>query len=109
MTHLVSVSCTNSKVSAAAPGSYDQIALAGFGTWSKDTVAGPAVAALPNQPRFLTASVSVDPANPYAAIIVFNNYPGENQTLPGALILPGDNIDVNLSSAENKPTTKPTP
>ena len=109
MTHLVSSSCTNSKVSTAARGSYDQIAVTGFGTWSKDTVVAPTVAALPNQPRFLTASISVDPVNPYAAIIVFDNYPGENQTLPGALILPDDNIDVNLSSAENKPPTKPIP
>jgi hypothetical protein len=109
MTHPVSVSCTSSKVSNAVPGSYDQIAVTGFGVWSKDTIAGPTVAALPNTPRFLTASVSVDPANPYAAIIVFTNYPGENQTLPGALVLPGDNIDVTLSSAENKPPTKPTP
>ncbi len=109
MTHLVSVSCTNSKVSTAGQGGYDQIAITGFGTWSKDPVNGPTVAALPTQPRFLTASISVDPANPYAAIIVFNNYPGENLTLPGAFILTGDDVDVNLSTAENKPPTKPVP
>jgi len=51
----------------------------------------------------------VDPANPYATIIVFDRYPGENLNLPGALILSGDNIDVNLSTAENKPPTKPVP
>jgi len=101
LTHLASVSCTNSKVSTAPTGSYDQIAITGFGTWSKD-----AANALP---RFMAASVSVDPANPYAEIIVFAQYPGEPATLPGALILPGDNIDVNLSTAENKPATKPIP
>lgn len=109
MSHLVSASCTNSKVSPAAPGSYDQIAITGFGTWSKDHVVGATEAALPTQERFLTASISVDPANPYGAIIVFNNYPGENMTLPGALILPHDEQDVNLSTAENKPPSKPTP
>ena len=109
MKHLVSVSCTNSKVSTAAPGSFDQIAITGFGSWSKDPVVGPTQADLPTQLRFLTASISVDPANPYAAIIVFDNYPGENLTLPGALILTGDNVDVNLSTAENKPPTKPAP
>jgi hypothetical protein len=109
MTHLVSVSCTNSKVSPVGPTGYDQVAVTGFGTWSKDHVVGATEAALPTQPRFLTASISVDPANPYAAIIVFNNYPGENMTLPGALILPHDDVDVNLSTAENKPPTKPTP
>jgi hypothetical protein len=64
---------------------------------------------LPVQPRFLAASISVDPANPYGAIITFDNYPGENLTLPGAFVLTGDNVDVNLSTAENKPPTKPVP
>ncbi len=109
MDHLVSVSCTNSHVSTANPGSYDQVAITGFGTWSKDAVAGPTVAALPNQPRFMSASISVDPANPYAHIIVFNNYPGENLKLPGASIVTGDDTDVNLSTAENKPAEKPVP
>jgi hypothetical protein len=109
MKHLVSVNCTNSKVSTATPGNYDQVAITGFGSWSKDPVVGPTQAELPTQLRFLTASISVDPANPYGAIIVFNNYPGENLTLPGALILPNDNTDVNLSTAENKPPTKPIP
>jgi hypothetical protein len=57
----------------------------------------------------MSASISTDPANPYAAIIVFSKYAGENQKLPGALVLPGDEQDVVLSSAENKPPTKPTP
>lgn len=109
MDHLVSVSCTNSHASTANPGSYDQVSVVGFGTWSKDAVAGPSVAALPNQPRLLAASISVDPANPFASIIVFNNYPGENQKLPGAFVLPGDETDVNLSTAENKPPEKPVP
>jgi hypothetical protein len=104
MTSPVSVSCTNSHVSTAAPGSYDQVAITGFGYWSKDPPPGPGTI-----PRFATASISVDPANPYAAIIVFARRPGEPQTLPGALVLPGDDIDVNLSTAENKPPTKPTP
>jgi hypothetical protein len=109
MNHLASVSCTNSKVSTAPPGQYDQVAITGFGTWSKDPVAASSVAALPLTPRFLAASISVDPANPYATIIVFDRYPGENLNLPGAVILSGDNIDVNLSTAENKPPTKPVP
>ena len=106
MTHLVSVACTNSVVSTATPGQYDQVAITGFGTWSKDHQVGPTEAALPTQPRFMTASISVDPANPYAAIIVFNNYPGENLTLPGSFILTGDTVDVNLSTAENKPASQ---
>jgi hypothetical protein len=57
----------------------------------------------------LTASISIDPANKYGAITVFTNYPGETLTLPGALILPGDDIDVYLSTAENKPPNKPIP
>jgi hypothetical protein len=101
MTHPASVSCTNSRVSTAAPGSYDQIAITGFGKWSKD--------ASDALPRFMAASISVDPANPYAAIIVFARYPGEPSTLRGALVLPGDDIDVNLSTAENKPSAKPIP
>jgi hypothetical protein len=90
-------------VSTAGQGGYDQIAITGFGTWSKDPAATPYI------PRFMTASISVDPANPYAAIIVFARFPGEPQTLPGALVIPGDDIDVNLSTAENKPPTKPIP
>ena len=100
MTHPASVSCTNSAVSKAQ-GSYDQVAITGFGKWSKD--------ASDAAPRFVTASISVDPANPYAAIIVFARFPGEPKTLPGALVIPGDDIDVNLSTAENKPPTKPIP
>jgi len=109
MTHLDSVSCTNSATSKAGPGGYDQVAITGFGVWSKDPVVGPQVADLPPTPRFLTASISVDPANPYAAILVFSKFPGENQKLPGASVLPNDNIDSILSSAENKPATKPIP
>ncbi len=109
MEHLVSVSCSNSAVSTAAPGTYDMIAITGFGSWSKDPVVGATQAELPTQLRFLSASISINPNNKYGAITVFNNYPGENQTLPGALILPGDNIDVYLSTAENKPPTKPVP
>jgi len=109
LTHLDSVSCTNSKVSTAAPGGYDTVAVTGFGVWSKDPVVGPNVADLPPTPRFFTASISVDPANPYAAILVFSKYTGENLKLPGALVLPNDENDVILSSAENKPPTKPIP
>jgi hypothetical protein len=109
MTHLASVSCTNSRVSTAGAGEYDQVAITGFGTWSGDPVAPSSVAALPLTPRFLSASISIDPANPYASIIVFNRYPGENLDLPGAVILPGDDIDVNLSTAENRPAAKPVP
>jgi len=101
MTHPVSISCTNSVVSTAGTGRYDQIAITGFGKWSKD---GPN-----DNPRFVTSSISVDPANPFAAIIVFARYPGEPATLPGALVISGDDIDVNLSTAENKPPTKPIP
>ena len=57
----------------------------------------------------MTSSISVDPANPFAAIIVFARYPGEPATLSGAKVLPGDDIDVNLSTAENKPPNKPMP
>jgi hypothetical protein len=109
MTHLASVSCTNSKVSTAAPGNYDQVAITGFGTWSRDPVSLSSVAALPTTPRFMSASISVDPVNPFASVIVFARYPGEPATFPNTLVLPGDNIDVNLSTAENKPPTKPTP
>ena len=101
MTHAASVSCTNSAVSTAGPDGYDQIALTGFGRWSNDDPA--------DSPRFLAASISVDPANPYAEIIVFARYPGEPSTYTSALVLPGDNSDVNLSTAENKPPTKPRP
>ena len=101
MTHLASISCTNSKVSTAPPGSYDQVAITGFGNWSKD--------AANSLPRFLAASISVDPANPYGLILVFAKYPGEGETLPSAFVLPGDSTDVNLSTAENKPPTKPVP
>jgi len=101
MTHLASVSCTNSKVSAAAPGSYDQIAVTGFGNWSQDPQDA--------QPRFLAASISVALTDPWASIIVFQRYPGEALTLPGAFIVTGDETDVNLSTAENKPPTKPVP
>ncbi len=95
MQHVASVSCVNSKVSTAPAGSYDSVQVTGFGTWSKD----PAGAT----PRFVTASLSVDPANPYAFVIVFQKYPGEVQ------VQLGDNLDVILSSGENKPPTKPAP
>ncbi|MFN0167574.1 MAG: hypothetical protein ACKV22_14185 [Bryobacteraceae bacterium] len=101
MTHPASVSCTNSAVSKAGVGGYDQVAITGFGKWSKD--------ASDDLPRFMASSISVDPANPFAAIIVFARYPGEPATLPGAKVLPGDDIDVNLSTAENKPPNKPIP
>jgi hypothetical protein len=101
MTRAASVSCTNSAVSKAGPGGYDQIAITGFGKWSKD---GP-----DDLPRFMAASISVDPANPFAEIIVYAKFTGEPMTLPGAFVLPGDNQDVNLSTAENKPPTKPIP
>lgn len=101
MTHLASVSCTNSKVSTAAPGSYDQMEITGFGTWSKDPAN--------SLPRFLAASFSIAPTNKFATIIVFQRYPGEAETLPGAFLLPGDTVDVNLSTAENKPANKPVP
>ena len=109
MTHVASVTCTNSPASAAARGDYDHIAISGFGVWSKDPVNGPTVAELPASPRFLSASISTDPADPYAAIIVFTKFPGENLTIPGAFVLPGDEVDVVLSSAENKPPLKPVP
>jgi hypothetical protein len=109
MTHTASVSCTNSKVSTAAPGTYDQVAITGFGTWSKDATSPPSVAALPSVPRFISASFSVDPNNPFASIIVFARYPGEPATFPNTFVLPGDDTDVNLSTAENKPPTKPVP
>jgi hypothetical protein len=101
MTHPASVSCTNSKVSTAAPGAYDQVAITGFGNWSKDPSGA--------LPRFMSASISIDPANRYAAIIVYQRYPGEAETLPLAFNLPGDDIAVVLSAAENKPPTKPVP
>jgi hypothetical protein len=92
---LASVSCTNSKTSSAAPGSYDHIAVTGFGSWSKDAAG--------SLPRFLAASFSTDPADPYGMVIVFSKIPGEVQTIWG------DDLDVNLSSAENKPPVKPIP
>jgi hypothetical protein len=101
MNHPASVSCGNSKASQAPAGSYDQISISGFGKWSND--------ASDALPRFMAASISVDPANPYALIIVFARYPGEPAIFPGALVIPGDDIDVNLSTAENKPSAKPTP
>ena len=101
MTHLASVSCTNSKVSTASPGNYDQMEITGFGNWSKDPAN--------SLPRFLAASFSIAPTNKFATIIVFQRYPGEAETLPGAFLLPGDTVDVNLSTAEYKPAAKPVP
>ena len=91
----VQVVCTNSKVSTAPPGGYDQVAITGFGAWSKDPAG--------SLPRFLAASISANPADRYGIIIVFSKIPGEVQTIWG------DNLDVNLSTAENKPPTKPIP
>jgi hypothetical protein len=93
--HVAAVNCVNSKVSTAAAGTYDSITISGFGSWSKD----PPDAA----PRFIAASFSVDPSNPYAHIIVFMQYPGEVQTLPN------DQDAIYLSTAENKPAMKPIP
>ncbi len=98
MKHLTSVSCTNSAVSSAGKGAYDQIAVTGYGTWSKDPQAsGPDIG------RFMAASFSLDAANPYGLIMVFARQPGEVQELPN------DDTRVIISSAENKPPKKPTP
>lgn len=99
--HIASVSCTNSKISTLPAGGYDQIAFSGFGHWSSDDKNA--------QARFVSASISVNPAYPFASIIVYQRYPGESLTLPNAVTVPGDETDVYLSTAENKPADKPTP
>jgi hypothetical protein len=92
---LVSATCTNSHASTAAPGDYDIVNFTGFGTWSQDKS--------DSLHRFVTVSASVDPANPYAAIIVFRYKPTSGSPLFNY------NLDVELSSAENKPADKPVP
>lgn len=92
---LVSASCTNSHASTAAPGDYDIVNFTGFGTWSADPP--------DSLYRFLSVSASVDPNNPYAAIIVYRYQPTANSTQPEY------DLDVELSSAENKPANKPVP
>lgn len=92
---LVSANCTNSHASTAAAGDYDIVNFTGFGTWSTD----PAYSLY----RFVTVSASVDPANPYAAIIVFRYQPTSGSSQPEY------DLDIALSSAENKPANKPIP
>lgn len=96
MHSLVSVSCTNSHVSTAAPGDYDIVNFTGFGSWSND----PADSLY----RFASVSASVDPNNPYAAIIVYRYQPTANNSYDTYY-----DLDVELSSAENKPANKPVP
>src|SRR5262249_48966310 len=95
MTHLGSVSCTNSAVSKAARGTYNQLAITGYGNWSKDPPG--------SAPRLLSASISLDPSGKYGLIMVFAKYPGEVQ------LIPNDDTRIIISSAENKPPTKPMP
>ena len=92
---LVSATCTNTHASTAAPGDYDTVNFTGFGTWSAD----PALSLY----RFVTVSASADPANPYAAIIVFRYQPKS-----GSSQFEYD-LDIALSAAENKPADKPVP
>lgn len=101
MEHIAAVSCTNSKISTLPAGSYDQISFSGFGHWSGDDKNANA--------RFATASFSTNPSYPFASIIVYQRYPGESYSLPNAVLLPNDQTDVYLSTAEEKPADKPTP
>ena len=92
---LVSANCTNSHASTAGPGDYDIVNFTGFGTWSAD----PANSLY----RFVSVSASVNPNNPYAGIIVYRDQPTSGSAQPEY------DLDVELSSAENKPANKPVP
>lgn len=92
---LVSANCTNSHASTAGPGDYDIVNFTGFGSWSNDPP--------DSLYRFASVSASVDPNQPYAAIIVYRYQPTANSPQPEY------DLDVELSSAENKPANKPVP
>ncbi len=92
---LASAHCTNSHASTAKAGDYDTVNFTGFGTWSADPTG--------SLYRFVSVSASVDPTNPYAAIIVYRYQPTSGSTQPEY------DLDVELSSAENKPATLPVP
>jgi len=92
---LASASCTNSHASTANPGDYDMVNFTGFGTWSPD----PANSLY----RFASVSASVDPSNPFVSIIVYRYQPTSGSAQPEY------DLDVELSSAENKPANKPVP
>jgi hypothetical protein len=92
---LASASCTNSHVSMANAGDYDIVNFTGFGKWSADPDG--------SLYRFVSVSASVSQANPYASIIVFRYQPTSGSSQPEY------DLDVELSSAENKPPTVPVP
>jgi hypothetical protein len=81
MQNLISVTCTNSAISTAAPGDYDTIAFSGIGIWSND----------PQQLDPHVASVTVypnSPQGPYFSVLIDGGY---------------------LSNADLKPPVEPIP
>jgi hypothetical protein len=65
MEDVASVTCTNSKYSTSAPGSYDTVSFTGYGTWSKDPTQGRHIVTVhassqPGTPFYLSIQVDGD-------------------------------------------------
>ena len=77
MQNLDSVSCINSRTSTAAPGDYDTVTFAGFGTWSQDS-----------NPHLATVQVSQSPDFPYVNIMIDAGFVSLANTKPVVTPLP---------------------
>jgi hypothetical protein len=75
MQNLVSVSCTNSRQSAAPSGTYDSIAFTGFGKWSKD-----------DNPHVVTVQAVTSPVSPFFITIQVDGGSVSNVNLKPATI-----------------------
>jgi hypothetical protein len=77
MQALGSVSCINSRTSTAAPGDYDTVSFAAFGTWSRDS-----------NPHIATVQISVSPDFPMVHILVDGGSVSQVDTKPPGVPLP---------------------
>jgi len=71
------VSCINSRTSHAAPGDYDTVTFAGFGTWSKDS-----------NPHIANVQISLSPDFPYVHVLIDGGSVSQANTKPAGVPLP---------------------
>ena len=77
MQSLGAVSCINSLTSRAAPGDYDTVSFAAFGTWSKDS-----------NPHIATVQISQSADFPYVHVLIDGGSVSQANTKPPGVPLP---------------------